>query len=143
VSRDVVTGRVLLAARIGIAVMVLDHVYNGVWGVLSPASYYRASPGANPAGALDALNRVLVRDMSAGRLTLAVVLVIAAVWARRDVLVVALVGANVSGVVRLADHLIARPGDGVPNWIGYTLAIVIPLVLLVFAVRGDAAVRRQ
>jgi hypothetical protein len=125
-----VRGHAVVWIRVGIAIMVLDHAYNGIWGVASPDSYYRALPGSNRSAAVGALNRVIVRDLGAGRLTLAVLLVIAALWMHRDVLTAALAAALVSGVVRLADHLAHRPGDAWPNWVGFSLAVALPVVLL-------------
>src|SRR4051794_38748299 len=105
------TNRTRLLVRIGIGVMVLDHVYNGFWGFFAPGSYYRSSHGAVKGGATDHLNQVLVRDLSVGRLTLALVLVWAAVTMRRHMLLAALAAAEVSGVLRFADHLLSRTGD--------------------------------
>ena len=110
--------------------MVLDHVYNAVWGLVAPDSYYRELPGADAAGASDHLNQVLVRDLSTGRLVLAVVLTVGAVLLERRVLLLALAAGLVSGVIRFADHLLSNTGDEWTNWFGYSIAVALPVVLL-------------
>ena len=136
------TNRTTLLVRIGIGVMVLDHLYNGFWGLVAPESYYRNLHGAMRSGATDNLNQVLVRDLSVGRLTLALVLLWAAVTMSRIVLVVALAAAELSGVLRFVDHVLSHTGDQLPNWIGYTTAVVLPAVLLWVCVRGQGRSHR-
>lgn len=116
--------------------MVLDHIYNGVWALAAARNYYRLLPGANPADAAGRLNQVLIRDLGAARLTLAVVLMVAAIWLDRRVLILALSAAAVSGVIRVANHAISRTPEGWNNWLGYVAAVLIPLALLFVVMRA-------
>ena len=83
--------------------MAVDHLYNAAWGLASPASYYRTLPGSDDAGATDPLNRVLVRDLSAGRATLGLLLVVIAIAPSKRLITPVLLAASVSGGLRLLD----------------------------------------
>jgi catechol 2,3-dioxygenase-like lactoylglutathione lyase family enzyme len=120
-----------VSLRVGIGLMVLDHVQNGVWALASARNYYESLPGADASHATAALNQVLVRDLGAARLTLAVVLVIAALWLDRRVVIAALAAATVSGLVRLVNHGLGDTPEATLNWIGYSAAVAIPIALLV------------
>lgn len=74
--------------------------------------------------------------MGAARLTLALVLTIAAIWLDRRVLLAALGAATLSGAIRLASHAIARAPEGWNNWIGYSAAVLIPAALLWIALQA-------
>jgi hypothetical protein len=108
--------------------MVVDHLNNGLWALLSAGSYYRALPGTTHTASDEIL--VLVRDLGAARLTLAVLLTIAAVLVDRRVLLVALAVAAFAGLVRLVAHLVGDSNAEWFNWIGYALGAGLPVALI-------------
>jgi len=69
--------------------MVLDHLNNGLWALSAASSYYRSLPGTSDQSSLDPVS-VIVRDLGIARLTLAVLLIAAAVLLERHILLVAL-----------------------------------------------------
>lgn len=114
--------------------MVVDHANNGLWSLLNADSYYQALPGTVGTAPDEVL--VIVRDLGAARLTLAVLLTVAAVLLDRRVLVVALAVAMFAGVVRFAAHLAGDSNAEWFNWIGYALGAGLPGALLVLVRSG-------
>ncbi len=123
-----VTAHRSVGIRIAIALMVLDHLNNGVWALLSARGYYGALPGASDGNPSETI-LVLVRDLGIARLTLAALLITAAVLLERRVLLVALGVASLAGVLRLVAHLAGDRNAAWFNWVGYGLGALVPVVL--------------
>ena len=120
--------------RIAVTLMVLDHLNNGVWALLNPRGYYRALPGEPGRDASD-MTMVVIRDLGIARLTLAALLITAAVVLDRRVLLVAFGVASFAGVLRLVAHAAGDKGAEWFNWIGYGLGAAIPIGLAVLVWR--------
>jgi hypothetical protein len=123
-----------LTIRVGLGLMILDHVQNGLRALLDPSGFYRLLPGSHAVDSTDTFTRLMTRDLGAARLTLAFVLLASAVWMTRRVLAVGLGAATISGVIRLLDHALSGPrAEGWMSWFGYSAAVVIPIALVFVA----------
>jgi hypothetical protein len=80
--------------RLGIIVtLALPHLAIGLWAILAPRRWFDSFPGFGPAlvAAEPPFNEHLVTDVGAGFLAVGVALLVAAVWARRAGVQVALI----------------------------------------------------
>jgi hypothetical protein len=114
----------------------------GAWAMLAPRSFYDDFPGGGRAwvAADGPYNEHLVRDFGDLNMALAVVSAIAAVTLVRAVVVAAAAAALVYSVPHIAYHLanldVYDTGDKVGNVVALSLAIVLPVVVLVAELGG-------
>lgn len=99
--------------RLGMAIVLgVPQLVVGLWAVLAPESWFEDFPGFDPrlVAAEPPFNRHLATDAGAGFLATGVVLVVAALWARRSGVLIALLAFAAFGVPHLAYH-VAHPSD--------------------------------
>jgi hypothetical protein len=79
------------AARIGLVVVAAIQLEIAIWGLLAPHSFFKNFPGAGHhwVSELGTYNQHLVRDYAAAELGFAVLLVGAAIWFGRTLVLVA------------------------------------------------------
>ena len=87
-----------LPARVGLALVAAAQAQVGIWGLIAPHSFFKNFPGAGRhwVSALGTYNEHLVRDYAAAELGFAVLLIAAAIWFERRLVLVA-GAANVGG----------------------------------------------
>ena len=115
----------------------------GVWAVLAPENWYERFPGFDPRLVIATtgdFNEHLASDAGAGLLASAVVLLLAALWPERRIVIVACV-AFLSFSLPHALHHTLNPAPGltgaedVRNVITLWIAVVAPAVVLYAAAR--------
>ena len=132
------------AARITLALLVVQGLFVGAWAAFWPRSFYDNFPGGGRAWvAVDGpYNEHLVRDFGDLNLALAVVTLVALVSAARVVALAAALGWIVYQVPHLVYHLrhldLYDTGDKVANVTSLVLALVLPIVVLLGARRFGA-----
>ena len=97
--------------RLGLFAVAFPNVVNGVWMLVDPIGWYRGFPGLGRhwASVFGPFNHHLVVDAGAGFLAIGVLVVIALVWARREVIIAALAAALVHALPHFLYHVTHRP----------------------------------
>lgn len=105
--------RVAGSLRLGLGVLAAPQLVTGLWAGIAPRHWYDHFPGFGPAlvAAEPPFNAHLAADAGAGFLATGVALAVAALWAHRQVVVLALVTYLAFGSVHLAYHArVPAPG---------------------------------
>jgi hypothetical protein len=105
-----VTMRVLLVA------LAVPNLIAGLWAVIAPEDWYDNFPGWSPAlvAAHPPYNEHLATDAGAGLLAAGLLAGVAAIWFRREVIVVAMIGYLGFSVPHAVFHL-AHPSDALSS----------------------------
>lgn len=125
--------------RPGLALLAAIEILLGLWTLLFPASFYDDVPMVD---VTPPFSEHLLRDFGGATLGLAVVLTAAAVWMERHLVVTALLGYLAFAAPHLVFHVSHLHGLGGPEATALvavlTGSLVLPLTLLVVALRGPA-----
>jgi hypothetical protein len=131
-----------ILVRAGLGAMAFSSAVIGLWAALAPRSFYDDFPGGGRhwVSAEGPFNEHLVRDVGTLNLALAVVAAIAAVTIGTLLVRTAAIALLVNAVPHLAYHLanleLYDTADKFGNAVSLSLAVVVPLAVLV-AVRAD------
>ena len=130
--------------RPGLALLAAVQVVLGSWTLLFPASFYTEVPTVD---ATPPFSEHLFRDFGGATLGLAVVLVAAAVWLERRLVVVALLGYLAFSVPHLVFHVAHLHGLSGPEATVLVVllagSVALPVGLLVAALRPERALVRR
>jgi hypothetical protein len=132
--------------RIGLLLLASSSLVVGLWALLAPRSFYEdfPLPGRDWVSALGPYNEHLVRDVGALNLALGVLLVAAAILPERRLVQVSLVAWLAYATPHFVFHLTQvhhfSPFDNLANIGVLGLAVLLPLLLLAGASRGDGSV---
>jgi hypothetical protein len=124
------------AARIALALLLVQGLFVGAWAALWPRSFYDDFPGSGRAwvAADGPYNEHLVRDFGDLNLALAAVTLVALLASTRWVVLAAALGWIVYGTPHLIYHLrhldLYDTSDKVANVAALVLALVLPIVVL-------------
>ncbi len=124
------------AARIALALLLVQGLFVGAWAALWPRSFYDDFPGGGRAwvAADGPYNEHLVRDFGDLNLALAAVTLVALLAFTRWVVLAAALGWIVYGTPHLIYHLrhldLYDTSDKVANVAALVLALVLPIVVL-------------
>ncbi len=107
----------------------------GVWGLIAPRSFFESFPGAGHhwVSALGAYDEHLVRDFAAAELGLAVLLIAAALWFERRMILVAGAAFLAASLPHFAYHLITTGAFSTADDVASLGAFVLELVFVVLA----------
>jgi hypothetical protein len=105
--------------RLGVAALAVPQLVIGAWAVIAPKSWFESFPGFDPrlVAAEPPYNEHLAADVGAGFVATGVVLLVAALWANRAAMIIALVAFTAFTVPHVVYHA-ARPSErlsGVEN----------------------------
>lgn len=123
--------------RAGLILLALPQLAIGVWALVSPSGWFENFPGAGRSwlplyGAFD---EHLVTDVGSTFLALGVLLVLAAVWMERRLVIAAAVAYLVYQVPHTIFHFgaddVLSSGDQIANGIGLVLTIVLAVGIIV------------
>ncbi len=80
-----------IAGRIALVLVAVAQAEVGIWGIVAPHSFFKDFPGSGHhwVSALGTYNEHLIRDYAAAELGLAVLLLCAAVWFERRLVLIA------------------------------------------------------
>jgi hypothetical protein len=122
--------------RPGLALLAAVEIVLGLWTLLFPASFYSDVPTVD---LTPPFSEHLFRDFGGATLGLAVVLIAAAVWTERRLVVVALLAYLAFSAPHLVFHLGHLDGAGALTATALVVvlagSVVLPLALLVVALR--------
>jgi hypothetical protein len=130
-----------LAARAGLILVAAAQTELGLWGLIAPHSLYRSYPGFGRhwISSLGPYNEHLIRDFAASELGFAVLLIGAAIWFGRTLVLVAGAAFLAATIPHLAYHLTTTdslPGaDNVASLAGFALEIAVVAGAMVVATR--------
>src|SRR5947209_1838488 len=95
--------------RLALALVAVPQAEIGIWGLLAPHSFYRQFPGAGHhwVSGLGVYNEHLVRDYAAAQLGFAVLLIAAAIWFQRRLVLATGAAFLAATLPHLAYHLTA------------------------------------
>ena len=129
-------------ARVGLALVGLGQAEIGVWGLIAPKSFYDNYPGFGHhwVRALGTYNEHLVRDFAASELGFAVLLVCAAIWFVRPLVVAAGLAFLAATLPHFIYHLTTTSSfsttDNFASLGGFTLEIFVVSAILVASLRS-------
>jgi len=127
------------AARACLAVVGLAQAEIGVWGLVAPHGFYAGYPGLGHhwVSALGTYNEHLVRDFAAMELGFAVLLLSAAVWFERRLVLVAGASFLAATVPHFAYHLTTTESfsaaDDAASLIGFAIEIALVIAAMLAA----------
>ncbi len=122
--------------RLGLVALAIPQLVTGLWAVFDPSGWFDRFPGFDPrlVAAEPPFNAHLASDAGAGFLATGVALLLAAWWAERRVIAVALLSYLGFAIPHFAYHL-REPAPGltdsedVTNVITLALAMALPLLI--------------
>jgi hypothetical protein len=123
-------------ARAGLALLGVPLAITGAWAAFAPRSFYDQFPGGGHAwvAADGPYNQHLVRDFGQLNLGFVVLFAVVAVTLERHLLRAVLGAYLVPAVLHLTYHLnhlgLYRTGDAVANVAGLSLAVVLPIAVV-------------
>jgi hypothetical protein len=134
-------------ARIGLVLVAAAQAELAIWGLVAPHSLYTSYPGAGRhwISALGPYNEHLVRDFAAAELGLAVLLLAAAVWFTRTLVLAAGIAFLAATIPHFIYHLTTTgsfsTADNIASLGGFVLEVA--LIALAMSVVPAAAPARQ
>jgi hypothetical protein len=132
------------AARIGLVLVAVGNAELGIWGVLAPRSFFRNYPGFGHhwVSALGVYNEHLVRDFAAASLGLSVMLVAAAIWFERRIVLIAGTAFLTATLPHFAYHVTTTESfstaDNAASLGAFVLEMVVVGLAMLTAARGGA-----
>jgi hypothetical protein len=129
------TARRISAPRLGLALVAAGQAEVGIWGLLAPRSFFGQFPGAGHhwVAALGTYNEHLVRDYAAAELGFAVLLLGAAVWFERRLVLLAGLAFLVATLPHFIYHLTTTGRFSAADNVGSLGAFVLELALVLAA----------
>jgi hypothetical protein len=134
-------------ARIGLVLVAAAQAELAIWGLVAPHSLYTSYPGAGRhwISALGPYNEHLVRDFAAAELGLAVLLLAAAVWFTRTLVLAAGIAFLAATIPHFIYHLTTTgsfsTADNIASLGGFVLEVA--LIALAMSVVPAAAPARE
>ena len=131
--------RKALAARACLALVGVAQAEIGIWGLLAPHSFYTSYPGLGHhwVSALGPYNEHLVRDFAAMELGFAVLLISAAIWFSRRVVLIAGASFLAATLPHFAYHLTTTESfsttDNTASLGGFAFEIVLVIAAMLLA----------
>lgn len=138
------SGRSVLAARAGLVLVGLAQAEVAVWGLVAPDSFFRSFPGAGHrwVAALGPYNEHLLRDYAATELGLGVLMIGAAVWFSRRVVLLAGAAFLAATVPHFAYHLTTTgsfsAGDDVASLGAFVVEVALVVAAMVIGARSSS-----
>jgi hypothetical protein len=133
-----------MLARLGLAIVGLAQGEVGIWGELSPRGFYNRFPdlfGQHWVRPLGPFNEHLLRDYASAELGLAVLLLGAAVWFDRRLVLLAAAAFLVGTAPHLAYHLtttdMLSAGANVASLGAFVVELAIVAAVLVLEIRKE------
>jgi hypothetical protein len=129
--------------RAGLALVAAAQAEVGIWGLLAPRSFFGNFPGAGHhwVSALGPYNEHLVRDYAASELGFAVLLLAAAIWFDRRLVLVAGAAFLAATIPHFIYHLTTTGSFSTADNVASLGSFVLELVLVVVAMTAAARAR--
>lgn len=106
------TARVPIWLRVVMVLLAVPNIFAGIWAIVAPQNWFDNFPGWAPylVAANPPFNEHLATDAGAGLFASGLLMLIALVWTRREVVIVAAIGYLAFAVPHFLFHLI-NPAD--------------------------------
>jgi hypothetical protein len=136
-------GRRSLLARAGLAIVAAGNAEVGIWGTVSPRSFFDTYPGFGHhwVAELGQYNEHLVRDYCAAEIGFAVLLAIAAWLFTRNVVLIAGAGFLAGTLPHFAYHLTTtesfKTADNVASLGSFALEMAVVIAVMLFISRRE------
>jgi hypothetical protein len=129
-----------LAPRIGLVLVALSQADVGIWGLVAPHSFFRGFPGGGHrwVAGLGTYNEHLIRDYAASEVGFAVLLIGAAIWFSRRVVLLAGIAFLAGTLPHFIYHLTTTDSFSTTDNIASLGGFVLELVLVGLAMRAAA-----
>ena len=123
------------AARVGLALVAAAQAEVGIWGLVAPRSFFGNFPGAGHhwVAALGTYNEHLVRDYAGTELGFALLLVAAAIWFSRRLVLIAGTAFLAATIPHFIYHLTTTGSFSTTDNVASLGAFVVELALVGFA----------
>ena len=137
-------GRRHIVVRAGLGLVAAAQAEIAMWGLVAPTSFFTSYPGLGRhwVSALGPYNEHLLRDFAAAELGFAVLLLAAAIWFGRTLVLVAGTAFLAATLPHLAYHLTTTDsistGDNLASLGGFALEILVVVAAMVAAARDPA-----
>jgi hypothetical protein len=134
-----------VVARIGLVLVGAAQAELAIWGLVAPHSLYNSYPGAGRhwISALGPYNEHLIRDFAAAELGFAVLLLAAAVWFTRTLVLAAGIAFLVATIPHFIYHLTTTgsfsTGDNIASLGGFVLELALIGIAMAVAAAAPAA----
>ncbi len=141
-SREV-RARSALFGRVALVLVALPQLEIGIWGVLAPHSFFRDFPGAGHhwVSELGIYNEHLVRDYAAAELGFGVLMLAAAIWFERRLVLIAGAAFLAATLPHFAYHLTTTESfstaDNAASLGSFAVEIVLVVAAMVAATRAS------
>ena len=140
------TGGVPRWIRPALVILAVPNLVAGLWGLVAPEHWFDMFPGWTPhlVAAIPPYNEHLATDAAAGLFASGLVAGIAAVWMRREIVIVSMAAYLAFAFPHVVFHL-ANPADALTtaedavNAISLTFAVVLALAVMIEAIRRESA----
>jgi hypothetical protein len=131
-GRGTGAGRARLLARAALLLTAALQAEIGIWGLIAPHSFFTTYPGLGHhwVSALGHYNEHLLRDYAAAELGFAVLLIAAAIWFERRLVLVAGVAFLAATLPHFAYHLTTTGNFSAADNLGSLGGFVVELVLV-------------
>jgi len=142
-------GRHRSVFRVSMILLGAPLVATGSWAVAAPHDWYRNFPGGGRhwISALGPYNEHITRDFASLLLGIGLLLVVAALVLRRQLVQAALGTTLVWAVPHFVFHMVhtdeLSTGDNVVNLISLALTVAVPVVLLALTLRPEPEARQR
>jgi hypothetical protein len=139
-------GRGALAPRLGLVLVAVGQAEVAIWGLVAPRSFFGTFPGAGHhwVSALGAYNEHLLRDYAGAELGFAVLLLAAAIWFERRLVLIAGVAFLAATLPHFIYHLTTTghfsTADNLGSLGAFALEVVVVVAVMLTAERPDAEV---
>jgi len=100
--------------RLGLVVLALPNLFNGLFALLAPRTWFDTFS----VGDLGGYSDHLVRDVGEAFIATSVLLLLAALWTEKRVVYVALIGWLVFNVPHLVNHIFERDALSMADYLG-------------------------
>ena len=129
------SARSAAAARVGLVLVGLAQLEVAVWGLVAPHAFFTSFPGAGHrwVAALGPYNEHLLRDYAASELGLAVLMIGAAIWFSRRVVLLAGAVFLAATVPHFAYHVTTTSSFSTDDNLGSLGGFVLEVALVVIA----------
>lgn len=135
----------LITVRVLLVALAVPNLVAGVWAVLAPEHWYENFPGWAPAlvAAHPPYNEHLASDAGAGLLASGLLAAVAAVWTKRDVVTVAMIGYLGFSVPHAQFHLthpsdVLSTAEDTANAVAVVVAVIAAVAVLVLNLRNTS-----
>jgi hypothetical protein len=123
-------------------ILAVPNLIAGLWGLVAPEHWFDTFPGWAPrlVAAIPPYNEHLATDAAAGLFASGFVAAVAAVWVRREVVIVSMAAYLAFAIPHAVFHL-ANPADALTtsddavNVISLTIAVVLALAIMIESIR--------